>query len=297
MSSTLFDQQLERIAAGERLSADIVRELAHAPDILPLGMLADTLHRRLHGARVTYVRVATCPFDASFADGSPISAREIRVGGHPPSLDVAASAVHAARAVAGDRAVSGLSWKDIVRFAEEGTSVPRILRVLREAGLDAFAELPLDTMEDAAAVIGQLQHAGFDKLRLTIEKMPAPTRLDVLLQLSDLQQRFGCIEAISPLPLSLTAFRPTTGYEDVKMVAVARLAAPEIPHVQVDWTRYGPKLAQVALTFGADDVDGVSASDEAPEGRRRAAAEEIRRNIQAAGFEPVERDGRFGVIA
>jgi 2-iminoacetate synthase ThiH len=63
----------------------------------------------------------------------------------------------------------------------------------------------------------------------------------------------------------------------------------------VDWSRYGPKLAQVALTFGADDVWGVSASDEAPEGRRRAPLEEIRRNAEAAGFEPVERDGRFAV--
>ena len=89
--------------------------------------------------------------------------------------------------------------------------------------------------------------------------------------------------------MTLSTFRPTTGYEDVKMVAIARLAAPNIPSIQVDWRRYGPKLAQVALTFGADDIDGVSPSDEAPEGRRRAPLEEIRRNIEAAGFEPVER--------
>jgi 2-iminoacetate synthase ThiH len=49
----------------------------------------------------------------------------------------------------------------------------------------------------------------------------------------------------------------------------------------------------VALTFGADDVDGISPSDAAPEGRRRAPLEEIRRNIEAAGFEAVERGGRF----
>jgi 2-iminoacetate synthase ThiH len=61
----------------------------------------------------------------------------------------------------------------------------------------------------------------------------------------------------------------------------------------VDWPRYGPKLAQVALTFGADDIYGVSASDEAPEGRRRAPLEEIRRNIESAGFVAVERDGHF----
>jgi hypothetical protein len=264
-----------------------------APDILPIGMLADAVRRRLHNTRTTFLRVATCPFDASFADASPVSAREIRITGHPPSLDVAVSAVHAARAVAGDRAVSGLSWKDVTRLADGGTTVTRVLRALREAGLDAFAELPLDALDDAAGAIGQLKHAGFDKLRLTVEKMPAATRVDTFLQLSELQQRFGCIAAVNPLPLSLNTFRPTTGYEDVKMVAVARLAAPEIPHVQVDWMRYGPKLAQVALTFGADDIDGVSASDDAPEGRRRAPLEEIRRNVQAAGFEPVERDGRF----
>jgi 2-iminoacetate synthase ThiH len=77
------------------------------------------------------------------------------------------------------------------------------------------------------------------------------------------------------------------------MVAIARLAAPNIASIQVDWQRYGPKLAQVALTFGADDLYGVSASDEAPEGRRRAPIEEITRNVEAAGFEAVQRDGRF----
>jgi hypothetical protein len=206
---------------------------------------------------------------------------------------VAISAVHAARAVAGERMVSGLSWTEVVRFAEGGASIPRVLRTLRDAGLDAFAELPIDAMDDLGGAIGQLQQAGFDRLRLTIDKRPAASHAETWLQLSEVQQRFGCIAAINPLPMSVNALRPTTGYEDVKMVAVARLAAPEIPHVQVDWPRYGPKLAQVALTFGADDIDGVSASDEAPEGRRRAPLEEIRRNIQAAGFEAVERDGRF----
>jgi aminodeoxyfutalosine synthase len=90
--------------------------------------------------------------------------------------------------------------------------------------------------------------------------------------------------------------RPTTGYDDVKSVAIARLAAPNIPTVQIDWLRYGPKLAQVALTFGADDVDNVSASDEAPDGRRRAPLEDVRRTITAAGLEPAERDGRFALI-
>jgi aminodeoxyfutalosine synthase len=67
----------------------------------------------------------------------------------------------------------------------------------------------------------------------------------------------------------------------------------KIPSIKVDWALYGPKLAQVALTVGADDVDNVSAEDDMSEGRRRAPLEEIRRNISAASQEPVERNGRF----
>jgi CofH/MqnC C-terminal region len=292
-SSTALDQQLEQIAAGQPLPPDAVRALAQGADILPLGMLADAMCRRLHQGTTTYARVATCPFDGSFADGTPVSARELRITGHPPSFEVAVTAVRAARAVAGGRTVSGLSWTDVLRFVDGGIPAMRVLRALRDAGLDAFAELPLDVMEDAAAVIEPLREAGFDQLRVTVDKLPAALRTDALLRLAHVQQRVGGIAAINPLPMALSAFRPTTGYEDVKMVAVARLAAPEIPHVQVDWIRYGPKLAQVALTFGANDIDSVSGSDDAPEGRRRAPLEEIRRNIEAAGFAPAERDGRF----
>jgi aminodeoxyfutalosine synthase len=134
--------------------------------------------------------------------------------------------------------------------------------------------------------------AGFERVRLHVSKPQAGNPALFWRGIGALQQRFHVIESINPLPLSLSTFKPTTGYEDVKAVAIARLAAPQVPHIQVDWLRYGPKLAQVALTFGADDVDGISASDAAPEGRRRAPLEEIRRNIEAAGFEPVERGGR-----
>jgi len=73
---------------------------------------------------------------------------------------------------------------------------------------------------------------------------------------------------------------------------MARLLAGNIDSIQVDWPLYGPKLAQVALTMGADDVDGVSPL-EGDLGRRRSPIEEIRGNITAAGLEPLERNGRF----
>jgi aminodeoxyfutalosine synthase len=173
----------------------------------------------------------------------------------------------------------------------------QVLSQLRSAGLDAIGDLRLDDMSDPVSAVHRLADAGFRQLRLSITKAPPDVRADLFLRADELHEARGCIQAINPLPLSLGAFRPTTGYEDVKMVALARLAAPTVPSIQVDWRLYGPKLAQVALTFGADDVDGVSALDEAPEGRRRAPLAEIRRNIEAAGLVPVERDGRFAVIA
>jgi 2-iminoacetate synthase ThiH len=56
---------------------------------------------------------------------------------------------------------------------------------------------------------------------------------------------------------------------------------------------YGPKLAQVALLYGANDVDGIAAADTAQLGPRRSPVEEIRRQIRAASGVPVERNGRY----
>jgi len=292
-----FDRYTARIDLGERLAPEDIRALAATPDILPLGMLADHLRRRTHGARVTYVRVASCALNQSFADAVPPAAREIRIAGAPESVDIATTAIEQAKAIAGERTVSAFSWADVERLAEHrGEHISDVLHAWKDAGLDAIADLPVDLMAQPAIVIDRLTNAGFQQLCLSIAKAPAEHRTELLLRVAQLQDEFACIQAIDPLPAVLNPLRPTTGYQDVKMVAVARLAAANVPTIQVDWSRYGPKLAQVALTFGADDVHGVSASDEAPEGRRRAPLEEIRRNIETAGFEPAERDGRFNVV-
>jgi len=293
---TTFDSYMERVTRGERLSAEDIRELSVTPDILSLGMLADALRRRLHDRRVTFVRVAESAFERPFADGVPLSARELRLTGAPPDLAAAVAAVTTAKSIAGDRTVTAFAWSDVERWSS-GTSIASVLAGLRSAGLDALAELSIDEVQDPAAAVRQLMGAGFAQLRWSIRKASPDARVGLLLRLAELQDACGCIQSINPLPMSLATFRPTTGYEDVKMVAIARLAAPNVPSIQVDWQRYGPKLAQVALTFGADDVDGVSASDEASEGRRRAPLAEITRNIEAAGLLPAERDGRFAVLA
>jgi aminodeoxyfutalosine synthase len=288
------DALMERVSGGARLSAGDIQDLAATPDILSIGMLADVLRRRLHTTRTTFLRIAECALDAPAIDPSQVKAQEIRITGSPAQLSDALRAVEVVKSK-GDRTVSAFTWQDVERIS--GGNIAAALKQLRSAGLDSLSVLPLDSPADPMLIVSELASAGFTQLRLTVDKAPAEARANLLLRAAELQDRVGCIQAISPLPMTVSTFRPTTGYDDVKMVAIARLAAPDIPTVQVDWRRYGPKLAQVALTFGADDIDGVSASDEAPEGRRRAPLEEITRNIEAAGFEPVERTGRFTAIA
>ncbi len=288
--TTLYENFTGKLAAGERLTAGDIEQLAATHDVLTLGMLADEQRRRVHGTRVTFVRVACCAYDKPIAEMVPPAAREVRLTGAPPSLDVALTAVHAAKSVAGDRAVSGFSLVDLQALAH-GQSLTAVLQKLRDAGLMSLGEVPVDKLPDPEAALAAASSAGFAHLRLTLAKPAAAERVAMLLRAVELREKFPNVQAISPLPMSLGAFRPTTGYEDVKVVALARLAAPAATSIQVDWQRYGPKLAQVALTFGADDIDNVSPSDEAPDGRRRAPLEELRRNIEAAGFTPAERDG------
>jgi aminodeoxyfutalosine synthase len=296
VTTLTFDRLFERLSAGEDLGADELTDLAPTHDILLLGTLGDVTRRRLHSDRVTYLRVALCAHDQPFV--VPDAAREVRISTVPGTMDEAVRAVQTAKQAAGSRTLSAFSWADIERLTAGATvSLSEGLAALRAAGLDALTEIALDGVGNLEAAVEQLGGAGFERLRLTVEKAPAVERTELLLRASEVQRRHGIVHAINPLPTVVTPFQPTTGYDDVKAVAIARLAAPNIASIQVDWQRYGPKLAQVALTFGADDFDGVTASDEAPDGRRRAPLAEVRRGIEAAGFVPVERDGRFQVVS
>jgi aminodeoxyfutalosine synthase len=255
-------------------------------------MLADAARRVRHGNRATYLRMAWVAVDAEDVQ-VPGPAREVELTGSPGSIDEALAAIRRVASVAGGRAISALSWADIERLAGGAAGARDVLLRLHDAGLDALASLPIDQPGALEAGVPALAGAGFAHVRLSVGAAAPAERVGLFIRAAELQDEYGCIAALDPLPRTIQPLRPTTGYEDVKMVAVARLAAPGIAAVQLDWRRYGPKLAQVALTFGGSDVHGISASDEAPEGRRRAPLEEIRRNIEAAGFEPVERDGRF----
>jgi len=275
---------------------DKLTSLAASHDIITLGMAADDVRRGRHGVRTTFVRVARIGADVGAEATWPSATGEIRIGGAPPSLEAAVERVSQVAARANGVPLSGFSLADLELVASrEGVTLRALLEDLRAAGLELVAEAPFDRLQNARRSVEEVNIAGLALARLTIDQSPPVDALGLLKDVADLQRAVAVVRAFAPLPQRTNPAAPTTGYDDVRRVALARIICDNVPSIQVDWTLYGPKLAQVALTVGADDVDGVSPMDETAEGRRRAPLEEIRRNIRAAGQEPVERNGRFDV--
>lgn len=292
------------------ISVDEARTLLGSHDLLAIGSRADEERRRRHGTRTTFVRVLELHVDAlPAALPASFSAGEIRLVGTPASVDEALDKVVQARALAGPHPLTAFALNDLEELA--GSSPQRlrdIFSALKSSGLETVADAPVDALKDPVGTLCAARDAGLAVPRVTVRQLasgnsdlrpPASdSRRDQIIPLvqraREMQAAGGGIRAFAPLPRVSSPSQPSTGYEDVRTVAVARLLCDTIESIQVDWALYGPKLAQVALTIGADDVDAVSPF-EGNLGRRRSPLEEIRGNILAAGQESVERDARFMV--
>lgn len=125
-------------------------------------------------------------------------------------------------------------------------------------------------------------------------------RVDHLLKLRALQEETRGFQTYIPLAFhpehtALKHLYTTTGMDDVKNIAIGRLVLDNFPHVKSYWQMVTPKMAQITLRFGADDIDGTvieekiyhDAGATTPQGLRR---DELIRLIREAGREPMERD-------
>ena len=268
-------------------------QLLDTPDLIAAGVAGDDVRRRLHGMRTTFVRVFEIHVDAPPpALPARTHAGEVRLIGRPASLEALLGAARSAVRLAGGVPVTVSSVADLLDLP---TPVRSVCDALRDAGVSAMAQLPIDSVEDIQRVAADARAAGVPILTLTLNALDDDRRLEMCRRAFELQASIGGFRAFAPLPRSLSTSQPTTGYDDVKQIALARIVVSNIDSIQVDWALYGPKLAQVALTVGANDVDHVAAVDPGVLGTRRSPLEEIKGNITAASLEPVERDGMFRV--
>ena len=284
----------DRISRGAALSTDDAQAILATTDIIALGMLADEARKQQHGARTTFVRVFEIHVDTPPSSlPSQVRAGEFRIIGRPADGGAAIDAVRSAARLAGATPLTGFSLDHLLEIAGSVVALGTLSAQLASEGLKAIAEVPVDVLPDAASAVEAARQAGLGVHRITVRAVTAGARLDPLMRARALQEAVGGFRAFAPLPRELRVDLPTTGYDDVKQVAVARVMTTNIPSIQVDWPLYGPKLAQVALAMGADDVDGIAAVDPGILGTRRSPIEEIIGNIRAAALEPRERDGLF----
>ena len=128
-------------------------------------------------------------------------------------------------------------------------------------------------------------------------------RVDHLMQLRKLQDESHGFQTFIPLAFHpantelgrLVSGRETTGFMDLKNVAVSRLLLDNFPHIKAYWIMMTPRVAQVALRFGADDIDGTVVEekiyhDAGATTPQTLTRQQITRLIREAGHEPFERD-------
>ncbi|TFG57645.1 MAG: aminofutalosine synthase MqnE [Deltaproteobacteria bacterium] len=131
------------------------------------------------------------------------------------------------------------------------------------------------------------------------------SRVDHMRRLRELQDRTGGFQSFIPL-----AFHPknteiakgyTTGIEDLLSLAVGRIFLDNFRHVKSFWIMVGPKVAQVSLHFGVNDIDGTVVEEKITHAAGARAGQEMTvpelvTMIRQAGRIPVERDTLYNVV-
>jgi aminodeoxyfutalosine synthase len=134
----------------------------------------------------------------------------------------------------------------------------------------------------------------------------AEHRIDHLLKLRDLQDRTGGFQAFIPLSFhsqntEIKKSAYTTGFDDLKTLAISRLILDNFDHIKAYWVMLGEKIAQVSLSFGVDDLDGTVVEEritKAAGGTTDGSMtkDDIVHLIKQAGRTPVERDTVYNLV-
>lgn len=210
-------------------------------------------------------------------------------------------------------------------FAEKfGRSYEQVLRELRAAGVDTLpgggAEIFASRVrrkicDDKATAEQWLEiHRVAHRLGMktnatmlygTIERLEE--RVDHMARLRALQDETGGFQVFIPLAFHPEhnmigkAFPKPTGFDGLRTCAVARLFLDNFDHVKAYWVMLGERLAQTALSFGVDDLDGTVLEERiyhmAGARTPQALSEgQLHRLIRAAGRVPAERDSLYQVL-
>lgn len=256
--------------------------------------------------------------------GSGVTEAHIVGGVHPKhDLQYYAEMVRRVKAVLPDVAIKAYTAVELhYIICKAGVELEDGLRMLKECGMEAIpgggaeifdpeirtqicgdkstAEEWLDTHRaahrvglstNATILYGHVENYGH--------------RVDHLSRLRRLQDETGGFSAFIPLKYrnmhnSMSEIGEVSIVEDMRMLAISRIYLDNVPHIKAYWVMYGKATTEMALAFGADDIDGTiddttkiysmaGAEDEKP----RMSAGEMQAMIRQAGYVPVERDTHY----
>ncbi|EKD39815.1 MAG: hypothetical protein ACD_75C00286G0003 [uncultured bacterium] len=211
--------------------------------------------------------------------------------------------------------VHGFSPPEICHFATlSGQPIKEVIRRLIAAGLDSIpgggAEILSDRVRQLVAprkcsadqwleVMEEAHHQG---LRTSATMMfghveTKEERLEHLRRLRELQDRTGGFTAFIPWPFQpghtpLAHIEKTTAVEYLRMLALSRIYLDNFANIQASWVTQGPKVAQLSLSFGANDFGSTMIEENVVAAAGvsfRLSEQEIRTLVTDAGFKPAQR--------
>jgi aminodeoxyfutalosine synthase len=131
-------------------------------------------------------------------------------------------------------------------------------------------------------------------------------RVDHLIRLRELQDRTSGFQAFIPLSFhskntEIKKSTYTTGFDDLKTLAISRLMLDNFDHIKAYWVMLGEKIAQVSLCFGVDDLDGTVVEERITKAAGGVTdgsmtKDDIIHLIKQAGRAPIERDTLYNVV-
>lgn len=237
-----------------------------------------------------------------------------------PSKDFAyyLNVVKQVKAALPDVDIKAFTPVEIVHFSRiTGKSVREVLTILKAAGLSSLpgggAEILADRVRkeicpkkaSAAEWIETIKTAHRLGIRTNCTMLyghieTIEERFLHLITLREIQDETGGFQAFVSFPFhpantQLAHLKRVGSWEDMKMMALSRLMLDNIDHIKAFWIMLTLPVAQLALGFGADDLDGTIGEEKiihAAGARTNTGItrSRLRRIIREAGFEPVERD-------
>ncbi|WP_457600218.1 aminofutalosine synthase MqnE [Hydrogenivirga sp.] len=201
-------------------------------------------------------------------------------------------------------------------------SYEEVLTELKEAGLEALPGGGAEIFSERARKIIAPNKANAEEyleVHRTAHRLGIPTnatmlyghvetyeeRVEHLSKLREIQDETGGFQVFIPLAYwpegTRLGGRRTSSVDDLKTIAVSRIFLDNFPHIKAYWVTLGEKVAQIALNFGADDLDGTIEEEKIVHsaGTRSAYGHSVDRLvklIKKAGKVPVERDTFYRVV-